>query len=54
VEALRQAFDATIADPDFVEDSSRSVIEVDGPISGKEVDDPQADLCDAERFDYKA
>jgi tripartite-type tricarboxylate transporter receptor subunit TctC len=38
VEALRQAFDATMADPEFLEDSRRSVIEVDGPISGKEVD----------------
>jgi hypothetical protein len=27
-----------MADPEFLEDSRRSVIEVDGPISGKEVD----------------
>jgi tripartite-type tricarboxylate transporter receptor subunit TctC len=37
-DALRQAFDATMADPEFLEDSRRSLLEVDGPISGKEVD----------------
>jgi tripartite-type tricarboxylate transporter receptor subunit TctC len=37
-DALRQAFDATMADPEFLEDSRRSVLEVDGPISGEEVD----------------
>jgi tripartite-type tricarboxylate transporter receptor subunit TctC len=37
-DALRQAFDATMADPEFLEDSRRSVLEVDGPISGAEVD----------------
>jgi hypothetical protein len=37
-DALRQAFDATMADPEFLEDARRSVLEVDGPISGKEVE----------------
>ena len=37
-DALRQAFDATMADPEFLEDARRSVLEVDGPISGMEVD----------------
>jgi tripartite-type tricarboxylate transporter receptor subunit TctC len=37
-DALRQAFDATMVDPEFLEDARRSVLEVDGPISGMEVD----------------
>jgi tripartite-type tricarboxylate transporter receptor subunit TctC len=37
-EALRKAFDATITDPEFLEDARRSVLEVEGPISGEEVD----------------
>ena len=37
-DALRQAFDATMTDPEFLEDSRRSALEVDGPISGKEVE----------------
>jgi tripartite-type tricarboxylate transporter receptor subunit TctC len=37
-DALRQAFNATMVDPEFLEDARRSVLEVDGPISGKEVD----------------
>jgi tripartite-type tricarboxylate transporter receptor subunit TctC len=37
-DALRAAFDATMTDPEFLEDSRRSVLEVDGPISGTEVD----------------
>ena len=51
-DALRQAFDATMADPEFLEDARRSALEVDGPDlrngSGR---NPQADLCDAERCD---
>ena len=38
VEALRQAFDATMADPEFLEDARRSILDVDGPIPGTEVD----------------
>jgi hypothetical protein len=38
VDALRRAFDAAMTDPEFLEDSRRSVLEVDGPISGTEVD----------------
>jgi tripartite-type tricarboxylate transporter receptor subunit TctC len=37
-DALRQAFGATMADPEFLEDAKRSSLEVDGPISGMEVD----------------
>jgi tripartite-type tricarboxylate transporter receptor subunit TctC len=37
-DALRQAFGTTIADPEFLEDAKRSSLEVDGPISGIEVD----------------
>ncbi len=38
VEALRQAFDATMEDPEFLEDARRSILDVDGPIPGTEVD----------------
>lgn len=38
VDALRQAFDATMADPEFLADARRSVLDVDGPIPGMEVD----------------
>jgi tripartite-type tricarboxylate transporter receptor subunit TctC len=38
LEALRRAFDATMRDPDFREDARRSGLEVDGPITGEEVD----------------
>ncbi len=37
-DALRQAFDATMTDPEFLEDARRSVLDVDGPIPGTEVD----------------
>jgi tripartite-type tricarboxylate transporter receptor subunit TctC len=37
-DALRQAFSATMADAEFLEDARRSAVEVDGPISGVEVD----------------
>ena len=37
-QALRQAFDATMVDPEFLEDAGRSALEVDGPISGQEVE----------------
>jgi hypothetical protein len=36
--ALRRAFGATMADPEFFEDAKRSTLEIDGPISGMEVD----------------
>lgn len=38
-DALRHAFDATMRDPEFREDARRSGIEIDGPISGKEIDE---------------
>jgi hypothetical protein len=38
-QALRQAFDATMADPEFLADAKRTKIEIDGPIPGREVDD---------------
>jgi tripartite-type tricarboxylate transporter receptor subunit TctC len=38
-QALRQAFDATMADPEFLADARRTKIEIDGPISGPDVDD---------------
>ena len=37
--ALRQAFDATMADPEFQADAKRTAIEIDGPIPGQEVDE---------------
>jgi hypothetical protein len=37
-DALRDAFDATMTDSEFLEDARRSVLEIDGPISGKDVD----------------
>jgi tripartite-type tricarboxylate transporter receptor subunit TctC len=36
--ALRAAFAATMADPEFREDARRSALDIDGPISGAEVD----------------
>ena len=36
-QALRQAFDATMADPEFHDDAARGGLELDDPISGKEV-----------------
>lgn len=39
LQALRRAFDATMKDPDFREDARRSGLEVDGPITGEEVDE---------------
>jgi tripartite-type tricarboxylate transporter receptor subunit TctC len=38
-QALRAAFDATMADQAFREDAKRSALEIDGPISGQDVDD---------------
>jgi len=37
--ALRRAFDAAVKDPDFREDARRSALEVEGPITGQEVDE---------------
>jgi hypothetical protein len=37
-EALRQAFDDTMADPEFREEARRTGLEIDGPIAGREVD----------------
>ena len=39
VQALRRAFDAAMQDPEFREDAKRSGLEVDGPITGQEVDE---------------
>jgi tripartite-type tricarboxylate transporter receptor subunit TctC len=39
LEALRRAFDATMADPDFRADAKRNGLEAEGPISGEEVDE---------------
>jgi tripartite-type tricarboxylate transporter receptor subunit TctC len=36
-QALRQAFDATMADPEFRDDAARGGLELDQPISGEEV-----------------
>jgi tripartite-type tricarboxylate transporter receptor subunit TctC len=36
-QALRKAFDATMADPEFIDDARRGALEIDDPISGKEV-----------------
>jgi tripartite-type tricarboxylate transporter receptor subunit TctC len=38
LDALRRAFDATMKDADFREDARRSGLEVEGPITGEEVD----------------
>jgi len=38
-EALRRAFDATMADAEFREDAKRSGLEIDGPIAGTEVEE---------------
>jgi tripartite-type tricarboxylate transporter receptor subunit TctC len=37
VQALRRAFDATMADPEFRDDAARGGLELDNPISGEEV-----------------
>src|SRR5215470_5358406 len=42
--ALRQAFDATLRDPDFQDDAKRNGLEADGPITGAEVDDVLHDI----------
>jgi hypothetical protein len=42
--ALRQAFDATMRDPNFQEDAKRNGLEADGPITGAEVDDVLRDI----------
>ncbi len=42
--ALRQAFDATMRDPNFQEDAKRNGLEAEGPITGAEVDDVLRDL----------
>jgi tripartite-type tricarboxylate transporter receptor subunit TctC len=39
LQALRRAFDATMADPDFHADARRNGLEAEGPIAGEEVDD---------------
>jgi len=39
VQALRQAFDATMADPEFRDDAARGGLELDSPISSREVTD---------------
>jgi tripartite-type tricarboxylate transporter receptor subunit TctC len=39
LQALRSALDATMADPEFTEEARRTGLEIDGPISGKEVDE---------------
>jgi tripartite-type tricarboxylate transporter receptor subunit TctC len=44
LEALRRAFDAAMKDPDFREDAKRSGLEVEGPITGREVDEALADI----------
>jgi hypothetical protein len=36
-QALRQAFDATMTDPEFREDAARGALELDDPISGRQV-----------------
>jgi tripartite-type tricarboxylate transporter receptor subunit TctC len=36
-QALRQAFDATVTDPEFREDAARGALELDDPISGRQV-----------------
>jgi tripartite-type tricarboxylate transporter receptor subunit TctC len=42
--ALRRAFDATMRDPDFREDAKRNGLEVEGPITGEEVDAALAEI----------
>ena len=37
--ALRRAFDAVMKDPEFREDAKRTGLEVEGPITGAEVDE---------------
>src|SRR5262245_29270418 len=39
LQALRRAFDAAMKDPAFLEDAKRSGLEVEGPITGEEVDE---------------
>jgi len=39
LEALRHAFDATMADPDFRADAKRNGLESEGPIAGEEIDE---------------
>jgi tripartite-type tricarboxylate transporter receptor subunit TctC len=44
LDALRRAFDATMRDPDFREDAKRNGLEVEGPITGEEVDATLAEI----------
>jgi hypothetical protein len=37
--ALRRAFDATMADPDFRTDAKRNGLEAEGPITGEDIDE---------------
>ena len=38
LKALRDAFDAVLKDPDFLDDIRKSKIDFDGPISGVEIE----------------
>jgi tripartite-type tricarboxylate transporter receptor subunit TctC len=42
--ALRQAFDATMKDPDFRDDARRNGLEAEGSITGAEVDEVLRDI----------